>query len=86
MKKNAGQNIKNKEKGITLIGLIVTVIVLLLLAGIGISMLLENNIIEQTGKAKESTEISNEKEVLETSVIQAIGKNKHGKLIKSNLE
>ena len=32
------------------------------------------------GKAKEQAEIDSEKEILETSVIQAMGKNKYGNL------
>lgn len=46
-----------KMKGITLIALIVTIIVLLILAGVSIAMLTgENSIIRQATKAKEETE------------------------------
>ena len=50
-------NIKlNKEKGITLIALVVTIVVLLILAGVSISMLTgENGIITQAQYAKEET-------------------------------
>ncbi len=51
------------KKGITLIALVITVIILLILAGISISMLTsENSIIKQAGKAKEETETSSFKE------------------------
>ena len=39
MLKKTKNQIKNQNKGITLIALVITVIVLLILAGIGISML-----------------------------------------------
>ena len=48
---------KNKEKGITLIALVVTIVVLLILAGVSISMLTgENGIITQAQDAKLATE------------------------------
>ena len=47
---------KNKEKGITLIALVVTIVVLLILAGVSISMLTgENGIITQAQDAKLAT-------------------------------
>lgn len=62
-------NIKNcakRENGITLIALVITVIVLLILAGITISALSGNNgILENAGKAKEETEIAEIKEQAE---------------------
>lgn len=46
-----------KNKGITLIALVITIIVLLILAGISISMISGNNsILSRTGNAKENTE------------------------------
>ena len=62
-------NIKNcagREKGITLIALVITVIVLLILAGITISALSgDNGILENAGKAKEETEMAEIKEQAE---------------------
>ena len=52
-----------KQKGITLIALIITIIVLLILAGISIATLTgENGILTQANKAKEETIIAREKE------------------------
>ena len=49
--------LKNNEKGITLIALVITIIVLLILAGVSIAMLTgENGILGQAGDAKEETE------------------------------
>ena len=45
------------QKGITLIALVITIIVLLILAGVSIAMLTGNNgILTQAGKAKEDSE------------------------------
>ena len=52
-----------KQKGITLIALVVTIVVLLILAGVSIAMLRgDNGIITQAQKAKKQTEIANENE------------------------
>ena len=53
----------SKNKGITLIALVISIIVLLILAGISISMLSGNNsILKKAGETKESTEVGQEKE------------------------
>ena len=60
--------IKNNN-GITLIALVVTIVVLLILAGVSISMLTgENGIITQAQKSKLQTEIGKEKEYITLSV------------------
>ena len=68
-------NLKQKfkrNKGITLIALVVTIIVLLILAGVSINMLTgENGIIRRAGEAKSATEVANEKEGVQESVIVA---------------
>ena len=58
------QKIKtNYSRGITLIALVITIIVLLILAGVTISALSgDNGILTNATKAKEETEIENEKE------------------------
>ena len=54
---------ENKSRGITLIALVVTIIVLLILAGISISMLTgQNGILNRAVEAKEKTQVANEKE------------------------
>ncbi len=61
-----------KEKGITLIALVVTIIVLLVLSGISISMLTgENSILKKTGETKQTNEIENEKEKIRLAYISA---------------
>ena len=52
-----------KESGITLIALVVTIIVLLILAGISVSMITgENGILKKAGEASEKTKIATDKE------------------------
>ena len=53
----------NRKNGITLIALVVTIIVLLILAGISISMLLgDNDILTRSGETREKTEIAGTEE------------------------
>lgn len=78
---------KREENGITLIALIVTIIILLILAGITVAALTgDNGLIQNAGNAKEQTEIANEKEILEQAAIVAMGKNKRGNILKTNLD
>ena len=76
-----------ENKGITLISLVITIVIILILATITINMLTgENGIIKNTGKAKETTEIANEKEIIQRATVNAIGKNKYGDLKQDELE
>ena len=60
---------RRNERGITLIALVVTIVVLLILAGVSISMLTgENGIITQAQQSKLQTEIGKEKEYITLSV------------------
>ena len=57
------RNTLRKNKGITLIALVVTIIVLLILAGISIAMLTgQNGILNRAAEAKEKTRVSQEDE------------------------
>ena len=61
-----------KERGITLIALVITIIVLLILAGISISMLTgQNGILNRAQEAKEKTEIEEEEELRKLTHMQA---------------
>ena len=53
------KKILKKQKGITLIALVITIIVLIILAGVSISLVLgENGIVSKAKKAKENTELA----------------------------
>ena len=62
----------NKNSGITLIALVITIIVLLILAGVSIAMLTgQNGILTQASNAKRATEESTEKEKRQLSQVEA---------------
>ena len=76
-----------KNKGITLIALTVTVIVLLIISGVTISYLTgENGIINQAKDSKKFAGAVEEKEVLNTSVAAAVGKSSKSKVEENNLK
>ena len=62
-KRHKEKNIVKKQTGITLIALVITIIVLLILAGVSIAMLTGNNgILTQAKLAKENTQTAKEQE------------------------
>lgn len=80
-------NKKLKQRGITLIALVITIIVLLILAGISIGALTgEGGIIGNAKNAKEETEIANEKEIIDKAVIMAMGENSRGNLVEEEFQ
>lgn len=59
-----------KERGITLIALVITIIIMLILAGVAISAVFgENGLIKRTKDTVKQTEISSEKEYLEIETL-----------------
>ena len=77
-----------KERGITLIALVITIIVLLILAGVSIAMLTGNNgILTQAQNAKTKTEEAADKEKIQLAVNAArIGDNGYQDLNQNNLQ
>ncbi len=70
-----------KNKGITLIALVITIIVLLILAGVTISTLTgDNGIITRASQAAEETEIANEKDIIARAILEAMAKDEYGNL------
>ena len=68
-----------KNKGITLIALVITIIVLLILAGVSVAMLTgENGILSQAQRAGEQTDIGREKEDIALAYNGAKTKNRGG--------
>lgn len=87
MKENK-KTLKRNERGITLIALVITIIVLLILAGVSIAMLTgDNGILSQATKAKDETEKAKIKEEMELSIsdIQIEELSKGNKLTMENL-
>ena len=68
--KMKSKKFKNGQRGITLIALVITIIVLLILAGVSIATLTgENGILTQAETAKEETEIATEREAIQLAII-----------------
>lgn len=65
--------VNKTNNGITLIALVITIIVLLILAGVSIAMLTgKNGILSQASRAKDETEISGEKEAISLAYTGAL--------------
>ena len=78
--------INKSERGITLIALVVTIIVLLILAGVSISMLTgQNGILNRASEAKTKTEVSGEKEKIDLAAMEALTDG-YGKITKDSLK
>ena len=69
--------VRNKDLGITLIALVITIIVLLILAGISISMLSgDNSILQKATDAKTNTEKATVVELAQADILGKIAENK----------
>ena len=84
-KVNEEKDIVKKQTGITLIALVITIIVLLILAGVSIATLTGNNgILKQANQAKENT---NSKAAWEKVQVEALGSiDKSGKFNKETFK
>ncbi len=82
--------IKEESKGITLIALVITVIVLLILAGVSIAMLTgTTGILTQAQNAKKATEETAEQEIIQLEVLNSTISNKNDigeELLDRNIE
>lgn len=75
----------DKKRGITLIALVVTIVIILILAGITIAMVKgDNGILTNTKYAKEQTIIDNEKSILDRAKMLTLMRNKQ--LIKEDFD
>lgn len=84
---NSSKIDKNSTDGITLIALVVTIIVLIILAGISIGMLTgENGIITKASEAKLATQIAEEQEKVNFAAIAAKVENNGEEITEKNLE
>ena len=81
------QKQKNKEKGITLVSLVVTIIVLIILAGVSINTLVGNNgIITMAQKAKENTELAKIEEKKQLNSLYEVLQNNGEGIIEDDFE
>ena len=78
------QKLKN-EKGITLVALVITIIVLLILAGVTLSMVMgESGIFGKANSAKEKTQLSNAEETIRLAVLENQVKSVSGEVALTN--
>ena len=76
-----------REKGITLIALVITIIILLILAGITIGLVAgDNGILAQATRAKEETEIAEEKEEIVLAYNTAVAKKQSADITAEELD
>ena len=81
------KKINMKEKGITLIALVITIIVLLILAGVTIATLTgDNGILTKVTEAKDKTEEGEEEEKVKLSVAGALAKDNGGEIKEGYLD
>ena len=84
-KVNKEKDIVKKQTGITLIALVITIIVLLILAGVSIATLTGNNgILKQANTAKENNKVAAAKEKVQVEALGSIDKS--GKFNESTFE
>lgn len=77
---------KTQNHGITLTTLIITVIILLILAGVGIGLLGGDGLIQRARDARLQAEIDNEKELVEVAAVRAATKNRYGNITVEELQ
>lgn len=79
------ENILKNKNGITLVALVITIIILIILAGVSLNMLLgENGLIERTKTAKQETLIAQYKEKIDL-VKAEVGVKNEGNVTLNNL-
>ncbi len=85
MKKNYIKDVVKENDGITLLALVLTIIVLIILAGISIGMLVsDNGIINNSSNASEETKIQAELEKVNLAVFEVAGKDTENIEIEKN--
>ena len=78
---------KQKDNGITLIALVITIIILFILAGVSITTLTgENGILRNALKARENTEIAEEKEAIGIAYTEVLATSKVNKVSAEDLQ
>ncbi len=79
------RKLKVNNKGITLIALVITIIVLLILAGVAIATLTgDNGVLTKAAKAKQETEKANEDEMRKLTMLEATANIENTKYTDSN--
>ena len=78
---------KNNQKGITLVALVITIIVLLILAGVTIAALSgDNGILKRGSEAKVQTNVQNAKDLINLGVQECMTNYYNGKYVTNDTE
>lgn len=80
-----GKHMKN-NKGITLIALVITVILMLILVGVVVTNVHDGGIFDHAANAVKNTDIANEKEDIQQAVFLALGKSNSGTITSTNFQ
>ena len=75
-----------RNKGITLIALVITIIILLILAGISIQVITNQGLFAQADNAKKATEIANIKEQVNLDINEKMLEESYGSVTQAQLE
>ncbi len=78
---------KSKSKGVTLVALVITIVILLILAGITIQAITNTGLFENTKRAAEESKYANAEEKVKLAVMMSYdeGSNLNKDLLKDNL-
>ena len=79
-------NEKFKERGITLVALIITVVIILIIATVAVQPIRDEGIIDTAKDAKNSWELSGEKDLIGRAVVTATTVNRKGKITVKTLQ
>ena len=77
---------KRKNKGITIISLIITIVIMLILAGVTINVSVDGGLFGQAQSAKNSAEKAQDIEKINKAIIYAKEKDRSGKITVENLQ
>ena len=80
------KRLNNNDKGISMIGLVITIIVMLILAVLTINAVLDGKLFSYAGLAKKSSAESSYNESINSAYILAKGRNKNGKVTLEGLQ
>ena len=74
------------NKGITLVALIITIVIMLILATVTVNVVIDGGLFEYAGNAKDSVEVANEKETIQKAFIFAESASKTGRITKTEIQ
>ena len=77
---------KRLNKGITMISLVITIVIMLILAGVTVSGVIDGGLFKQAQNANDSTKIASERGIIQKSFIYAKDKSRTGQVTAEDLQ